>query len=51
MGRLDLKLPLTRGEIQKLGLIPEHELVDEQCNKKRVKYVIDWDIYYDVWEP
>ncbi|KAK3806819.1 MAG: hypothetical protein J3Q66DRAFT_358527 [Benniella sp.] len=51
MERLDLRLSLTCDKAKKLGLIPEHKLVDEQRNKKRVKYVIDWNIYYDVWEP
>ncbi|KAF9366797.1 hypothetical protein BGX34_007571 [Mortierella sp. NVP85] len=50
MERLDLRLSLTSSKIKKLGLIPEHELVDEQRNKKRVEYVIDYKSYYDILE-
>jgi len=37
-------------EILDLGLAPKHELGDNQFNKKRVKYQLDWKTYYDVLE-
>ncbi|KAF9366794.1 hypothetical protein BGX34_007568 [Mortierella sp. NVP85] len=37
-------------EILKLGLVFKDELGDNQLNKKRVKYLIDWHTYYDVLE-
>ncbi|KAK3806816.1 MAG: hypothetical protein J3Q66DRAFT_358522, partial [Benniella sp.] len=37
-------------EILKLGLVPKDEPGDNQLNKKRVKYLIDWKTYYDVLE-
>jgi hypothetical protein len=47
---LNMNPPLTHDRIKELGLVPLNELKDEQRNKRRIEYVLDWDTYYDVLE-
>jgi hypothetical protein len=50
MERLALSLRSARDRTRELGLIPEHELGDQQRKKKRIEYRVDWGTYYDVLE-
>ncbi|KAF9346633.1 hypothetical protein BGX34_003764 [Mortierella sp. NVP85] len=47
---VNLRMRLTRDEIQNLGLVPCGHLQDEQRNKRRVTFYINGYVFYDVLE-
>jgi hypothetical protein len=46
MERLCLTTRLTRNEIHELGLVSKDLIGEEECEKKRIEYVLDWKTYY-----